>query len=172
MQLAECGSKFVHPDDNHKVDWHNQRHQRHNSTSKPSESVSLCRTFLYSLKLVYFIPIKLLYFQDELLYSPIFFDEKFPYSYMFLILFCLTPWLSQWDTFCVCDQPMRDDVTMKHCLSLAGCIHKIISVLHSKTRYLGSNWWYDIGITTIIDECKYHIMVNSIHIGQIVFEWQ
>ena len=78
----------MHRDDGHQIDGHNQRH---NSTSKPSESVSFCWTFLYSLKLVYFIPIKLLYFQDELLYSPIFFGEKFLYSYIFLVLFCLTP---------------------------------------------------------------------------------
>ena len=34
--LAECGSKFVHRDDGHQIDWHNQMH---NFTSKPSESV-------------------------------------------------------------------------------------------------------------------------------------
>ena len=34
--LAECGLKFVHRDDGHQIDWHNQMH---NSTSKPSESV-------------------------------------------------------------------------------------------------------------------------------------
>ena len=27
---------------------------------------------------------------------------------------------------CVCAQPLRDNVTMKHHLSLAGCIHKMI----------------------------------------------
>ena len=34
--LAECGVKFVHRDDGHQINWHNQMH---NSTSKPSESV-------------------------------------------------------------------------------------------------------------------------------------
>ena len=34
--LAECGVKFVHRDDGHQIDWHNQMH---NFTSKPSESV-------------------------------------------------------------------------------------------------------------------------------------
>ena len=29
-------------------------------------------------------------------------------------------------SFCVCTQPMRDDITLQLCLSLAGCIHKII----------------------------------------------
>ena len=34
--LAECWVKFVHRDDGHQIDWHNQMH---NSTPKPSESV-------------------------------------------------------------------------------------------------------------------------------------
>ena len=34
--LAECGEKFVHRDDGHQIDWHNQMH---NSTSKPYGSV-------------------------------------------------------------------------------------------------------------------------------------
>ena len=34
--LAECGVKFVHRDDGHQIDRHNQMH---NSTSKLSESV-------------------------------------------------------------------------------------------------------------------------------------
>ena len=29
-------------------------------------------------------------------------------------------------SFCKCAQPMRDDVTMWHHLSLAGCIYKVI----------------------------------------------
>ena len=33
---SECGSKFVHRDDGHQIDWHNQMH---NSTSKRSGSV-------------------------------------------------------------------------------------------------------------------------------------
>ena len=36
FRLAECGVKFVHRDDGHQIDWHNQMH---NSTPKPSESV-------------------------------------------------------------------------------------------------------------------------------------
>ena len=34
--VAECGSKIVHRDDGHQIDWFNQMH---NSTSKSSESV-------------------------------------------------------------------------------------------------------------------------------------
>ena len=30
------------------------------------------------------------------------------------------------ELFCICTQPMRDNVTMYHCLSLAGCICKMI----------------------------------------------
>ena len=49
-------------------------------------------------------------------------------------------------SFCVCTQPMRDDITLQHCLPLAGRIHKMIpasfSCLHESLNYqtLPTNW--------------------------------
>ena len=39
-------------------------------------------------------------------------------------------------SFCECTQPMRDEVTMSQCLSLAGCIHKMIPAALDRKRAL------------------------------------
>ena len=42
---------------------------------------------------------------------------------LYTVLLCLR---QNQGSICVCAQPMRDNVTLQHHLSLAGCIHKII----------------------------------------------
>ena len=43
-------------------------------------------------------------------------------------------------SFCVCTQPMRNGVSMQHCLSLAGCIYKMIPVYYNPYSSVLHHW--------------------------------
>ena len=75
-------------------------------------------------------------------------------------------------SFCVCDQPMRDDITLYRHLSLAGLIHKMIPVYHCKTNhnklfayfmehteYNAAHYWQ------ITEETKKNLFLDLINYG-------
>ena len=52
--------------------------------------------------------------------------------------------------FGVCDQPMRDNVTMKRCLTLTGRTHEIIHALAYQHKAFNGRNWFQVQLSAVI----------------------